>query len=83
MTTIEALRDFIMRELHWDGRSEELRPDYPLIENHVIDSMGLFSLVSFVEDRFGVQVRDEELIPENFGTLEAIAGLIERKRSGA
>lgn len=83
MTTIEALRDFIMRELHWEGRSEDLQPDFLLIENHVVDSMGLFSLVSFVEDRFGVQVHDEELVPENFGTLAAIAGLIDRKRSGA
>ncbi len=83
MTTIEILQDFITRELKWNGRPGQLRPDFGLIENHVIDSMGLYMLVSFVEEHFGVQVRDEDLIPENFGTLGAIATLVERKRASA
>lgn len=83
VTTIDALREFIIKELHWDGRAEDLAPDYELIENHVIDSMGLFMLVSYIEERFGVPVGDEELLPENFGTLGAIAGMIDRKRPAA
>ncbi len=81
MSTIEALRDFIVSELRWGGEVGDLTPEFALIENHVIDSLGLFMLVSFVETRFGVQVGDEELVPENFGTLDAIADLVERKRS--
>lgn len=78
---VDSLRNFIVRELHWDGTPEELTLDYPLIENHVVDSLGLFMLVSFVEEQFGVEVGDEELIPGNFGTLGAMARLIERKRA--
>lgn len=81
MTPADVLREFIMKELRWDGRKDELTVDYPLIENHVVDSLGLFMLVAFVEEQFGVEVRDEELIPENFGTIGTITALIERKRS--
>ena len=79
---VETLRDFILNDLHWDGQRDLLTPDYPLIENHVLDSLGLFTLVTFVEAQFGVEVGDEELVPENFGTLGAIASLIDRKRAG-
>jgi acyl carrier protein len=76
----DALRDFIIKELRWNGTAEQLTWDYPLIENHVVDSLGLFLLVSFVEEQFGVAVDDEELLPSNFGTIGAVARLIERKQ---
>jgi len=80
--TIDTLRTFIKNDLHYEGRAETLTPDYHLAENHVVDSMGLFKLVSFIEEQFGVEVGDEELIPENFGTIGQMVRLIERKRIG-
>jgi acyl carrier protein len=80
VSSVEALRDFIMHDLHWEGRADHLTLEYPLIENHVVDSLSLFMLVAFLEEQFGITVSDEELLPENFGTLGAIAGLIEKKR---
>ncbi|HWQ28589.1 MAG TPA: acyl carrier protein [Dehalococcoidia bacterium] len=83
MSTVNTLRDFIVRELRWNGGPEALTLDYPLIENHVVDSLGLFTLVTFVENQFGIEVGDEELVPENFGTIGAIVSLIERKKASA
>ena len=79
MSTVATLREFVLSELHWDETRGTLTPDYPLIENHVVDSMGLLMLVSFVEERFGVQLADEELVPEHFSTIGSIAALIEKK----
>jgi acyl carrier protein len=79
MRTTEQLRDFIIEELRWAGPREQLTDDYPLLENHVIDSMGLLKIVQFLETKYGVQVADEELVPTNFGTLESIAKLVETK----
>lgn len=83
MTAVDTLRNFILNELHWSGSEEELTIDYPLIENHVVDSLGLFMLIAFVEQQFGVEVRAEEWIPENFGTIGAITRLIEKRRAAA
>ena len=55
------------------GRPEiSLRHDTSLLKNGIIDSLGLMKLVAFLEETFGVRVLDEELIPENFATLEAL-----------
>lgn len=83
MTPAETVRQFLIGELHWDEDRHRLTPDYPLIENHVVDSLGLFTLVGFIEDQFGIAVADEDLLPENFGTIQAIIGLIDKKRASA
>ncbi len=77
--TETILREFVLNELHWDEARGVLTPDYPLIENHVVDSMGLLMLVSFVEERFGIALADEELIPEHFGSIQSVATLVEKK----
>lgn len=77
----EKLRNFIISELRWNGPQEELSNDYPLIERRVVDSLGLFRMVLFVEGEFGVQIRDEELVAEHFGTIERIASLIRSKQA--
>lgn len=50
-----------------------------LLEEEVIDSLGIFTLVSFIEDRFGVGVDPEEVNLDNFETVEAIATLVQGK----
>jgi len=56
-----------------------LTPDFALIENHVIDSLGLLLLITFLEEHFGIQLADEEVVPEHFGAIGAIAMVIEKK----
>jgi acyl carrier protein len=43
-----------------------------------LDSVGMVELLSALEDRFGVSVPPEEILPDNFATLETIASLIAR-----
>lgn len=83
VSPVDAIREFIVSQLHWAGRMEDLTLDYPLIENHVVDSLGLFTLLAFLEQRFGIDVGDEEVVPENFGTIRAIARLVEEKRQSS
>ncbi len=74
--TIDRIRVFIVDELGWRGA--ELTPDFPLLENRVIDSLGLFRIVGFIEDSYGVSIPDEKVVPANFQTLTTIAGLVEQ-----
>jgi methoxymalonate biosynthesis acyl carrier protein len=53
--------------------------DEPIIENGVLTSLQTVELVMFLEDRFGIMVEDEELDEENFGSVNAIAGLVAGK----
>ena len=75
MSTTDQLRNFIVTELGWRG--DELADDYPLLENHVIDSLGLFQIVGFLESEYGVTIDDGDLTPDKFATIGAIAQLLE------
>ncbi|MGH9185760.1 MAG: acyl carrier protein [Acidimicrobiales bacterium] len=77
MTTIDEIRDLIVTGLGWPGDRRALTADYPLIDNDVVDSLGIFEIVAFLESRYGVEVDDEDLVPENFETIAAIARLID------
>jgi len=79
--TTDRLRTFIVKELSFDGSPEELTDDYPLIDRGVLDSLGIFQVVSFIEGELGVEIQDEELVRDNFGTLRDIGALVESKRS--
>ena len=81
MTPADALRGFISRDLPGGRPVAELTDDLPLIREHVIDSLGIFQLVSFVEDEFGVEIPDDEVVLENFETIAALVRFIERKRA--
>ena len=59
--------------------SREVADDYLLIENGVLTSLQTVELVMFMEERFDIVVEDEELDEENFGSIDAIAGLVESK----
>jgi acyl carrier protein len=79
MNATDKLRDFIVDELRWDGASSELTDAYPLLESGVIDSLAIFEIVQFLEAEYSIEIADDELLPENFATLAAIAKLVESK----
>ncbi len=72
-----ALRQFIMEEFVRDG--SPIDESTNLLEQEIIDSLGIFTLIGFIEDRFGVRVAPEEVNLENFETLAAIASLVDQK----
>jgi acyl carrier protein len=79
MTTEDRVRTFILEELQFVGEPTELTSDYELIESGAIDSLGIYSLTEFIEEELGVEIADEELLPENFSTIAAIAQLVDSK----
>ncbi|MGH9247614.1 MAG: acyl carrier protein [Acidimicrobiales bacterium] len=79
MTIEHDLRAFLIDEVGYAGPPGVLTSDFLLIENEVVDSLAIFQIVALIEDRYGIELEDEELIPKNFGTLGAIARLITSK----
>ncbi len=79
MNIKDQLREYIASELGWDKPAAELTDDYELLERDVVDSLGIFKIISFIEDEFDVEVDDDELVPENFESINSIANLISAK----
>jgi acyl carrier protein len=50
------------------------------LDRGVIDSTGVLELVSFVEAEYGIAVADEDIVPDNFDSIDALAGFVARKK---
>lgn len=51
----------------------------PLLDDGLIDSLGILELVNFMTDAFGVEVSDEDLQPENFHSIDTLVAFVVRK----
>ncbi len=80
----KAIKEFIQSELIKDKSiSANLKVTDNLIETGIIDSLGIQKLLAYLETTFSVQIADDELIPDNFQTIEAISLLLKgREREG-
>jgi len=76
-----ALGEFIAREIRYDYDQPEVGQDESLLEG-TLDSTDILRLVFFVEERFGLRVADDELVPENFDSVRRLAAFVERKQGG-
>jgi acyl carrier protein len=76
----DRVRHFILTELAVGRDIAPPGDDDDLLATGVIDSHGVMELVQFLEERFGVTVGDEELVPENFQSLGRIEALVASKQ---
>ncbi len=80
MATEETIRGFVVSELNWTQPVEELTDDVPLLDMGILDSLGIFQLISFLESEFGIEVPEEDLLPEHFGSIGQIARLVKTRQ---
>lgn len=52
-----------------------------LIDDGIIDSLDLVTLVTVLMDEYDVEISVDDLVPENFNSVQAIYDLIERAKS--
>jgi acyl carrier protein len=76
-TTIkDQIRQFVNDELAAAKGVTVTSDDESLIDNGVVDSLGIFRLVTFLEENFGVKVGDEEISAENLQSVNVIEQLV-------
>jgi len=81
-TTLRGeIRGFIEDEFLYLRPEIDLRDDDQLLALGIIDSLGFVELVEEVQARYGISVLDTEITEANFGSIDAIAGYVERKRA--
>ncbi|HUX90601.1 MAG TPA: acyl carrier protein [Gallionellaceae bacterium] len=51
-----------------------------LLDRGIIDSTGVLEVILFIEDTFGIEVKDNEMLPDNLDSIEQIANFIARKK---
>ena len=86
MSTSEAaivskVRSFIQENFLHMRPNFQVGTDDRLLEQGIIDSMGVLDLLNYLEEAFGVRVADDELTEDNLGTLRSIARFVNAKRA--
>ena len=79
-TVNTEIREFILKTFPL-ARKQQIKNSDALLESGMLDSQGVLDVVTFIEHKFPLSVQDEELVPENFQTIDRIAAFVERKTS--
>ncbi|WP_339731728.1 acyl carrier protein [uncultured Gimesia sp.] len=83
MSSIQSIqsdvRDFVADNFLFGEDPESLNNDDSFLETGIIDSTGVLELVAFIEDKYSVEVDDDELVPENLDSIDRLINFIESK----
>jgi acyl carrier protein len=71
--------DFITSNFLFDDAQASVDETKSLLEAGIIDSTGVIELIAFIEETYGIQMEDEEIIPENLDTILDITYYIKKK----
>ena len=76
----DKIRSFVVQKFP-AAKKRSLDDNVPLLASGIVDSLGMLDLVSFLEESFAIQLSDDELTPENFTTISALASFVEQKKA--
>ena len=83
MEVREQIRDYIIENFLF-GDAEPLTGDeISLLDNGIIDSVGVMELVAYLESDHGLTIEDADLVPDNLDSGANMVGFVERKRAVA
>ena len=74
----ELTRAFVLEYAAGRGATE-LKDDEPLLTTNLIDSLGSFRMIAFLEETFPLTIEDTDMLPENFETLNAVEIFVANK----
>jgi acyl carrier protein len=69
--------EYVAKNTHIDA--QKIAPKTMLFKEGIFDSMAFVLLIDFIEQTFGVKPGDEDLVEENFESIEAISRYIQKK----
>lgn len=72
------IRQFILEKFPL-ARRQKFTDSDALLESGILDSLGVLDLVTFLEQKFSIRVADDELVPENFQSIDTLSAFVQRK----
>jgi len=76
----QTIADFIVRKI-LKKPNRVIKADAPLISSGLVDSLSLVDLALFMEETFGVRLKNSELNASTFDTIDQLVELITRRQS--
>ena len=70
--TLPQIREFVYKTFP-HARKNQVKDADSLLESGIVDSMGVVDIVSFLESELNIVLNDDEMVAENFESIEKIA----------
>ncbi len=75
----DLIRSYISQNILFSGNSYPYPDDASFLDEGIVDSMNVLELVTFVEDRFGITVDDQEIVPDHFDSVSKLAAYVQSR----
>lgn len=79
--TTGPVRGFVIENFLF-GRSDGISDTDSFMETGLVDSTGLIQLIAFLETTYGIEISDNELMPEHLDSIYNISGFLTKKLAG-
>lgn len=74
----EQVRQYLFDNIFF-GNDAKIEDDTSFMKSHILDSTGFIEMVYFIEETFGIDIGEGELLPENLDSLNNIEAFVMRK----
>ena len=75
----QEIRQFIIDNFLFGEPETQLSNNDSLLDQGIIDSMGVLELVTFLEDKYEIEIPDDELVPTNLDSVNRMIEFVQRK----
>lgn len=76
---VGEVRAFIVERFLFGQGADTLSNGSSFLESGIVDSTGVLEIVMFIEQRFGIKVNDDELVPDNLDSIDKVGAFVRRK----
>lgn len=71
------VRGYILENLMFSSNPDDLADDVSLLDRGIIDSTGVLEVVMFLEEGFAIKVKDGDMLPQNFDSVNNITRFVQ------
>jgi acyl carrier protein len=65
------------------GDGGKLADSDSFLQKGIVDSTGILEVISFLEEKYGIAIKDDELLPANLDSVDNIVNFLDKKTSGS
>jgi len=83
MSIKPTIRRYILENFLFTDDEAALQDSDSFLAGGIIDSTGVLEIMLFIEETFGIQVNDDEILPENLDSVDNLVAFVQRKQAVA
>lgn len=76
----KELRQYVQDNFIMGAVATAFKDSDSFMELHILDSTGFLELISHLEEAYAIEIKDEEMVPENLDSLDSLVAFVGRKR---